>query len=371
MDDFEKVISFESLYKGLLKSKRNVLWKDSVAGYSINALKNTYKLRAALKSGKYKLDPYQVFEITEPKRRTIMATRIKDRQFQHSLCDNILYPEITKGFIRDNFACQNGRGVDDALNRMDAHLHRYYRKHGPDGWVLQCDISKFFGSTPHEVAVEAIKKRVSDKQAAAHASAIIRSFGKNGVGIGLGSQLSQITELAVLDDLDHYIKERLRIKHYLRYADDFVLIHPDQQTLQACLSDIRSKLAEIGLQLNSMTQIYPLKQGVKFLKWRFILTGSGKVIRKMNPKSISKERRKLKKLKAMLDAGKVSIDCLQQSMNAFCANARRGNTRAVQLAMDNYYKQIVGEECKYGKKLSHQPAGANKGRERADGRNER
>ncbi len=349
MTDYEESITFCELYKALLKSRRNVMWKDSVAGYSANGLKNTYKLRQALLSGKYKIDSYQVFEIHEPKDRVIMATRIKDRQFQRSLCDNILYPQMSRSFIRDNCAFQRGKGVDDVLDRMDAHLHRYYRKYGPDGWVLQCDIKQYFSSTRHDVAIMAIKKRVSNPEAIRKAEEIIRSFGEDGVGIGLGSQVSQLTELAVLDDLDHHIKERLRIKYYLRYMDDFVLIHQDRLHLERCLHDIRGMLIALGLQLNRKTQIYPLRQGVKFLKWRFILTDSGKVIRKKSPKSISDERRKLRKLKTLLDRGKIELHDIHTHYNSWRANAQKGNTRGLLIQMDQYYKTVIGEDWKNGK----------------------
>lgn len=257
--------SFRELYKGLKKSCCNVRWKDSVIGYEANSLKNTYLLRRSLLNGTYKISDYQKFRVYEPKEREIVATRIKDRQFQRSLCDNVLYPQITRSFIRDNCACQRGKGVDDALNRMNVHLRRYFLKNGSDGWVLKCDIRHYFAETPHTVAKAAIRKRLTDQDAAAYTDMIIDSFGGE-VGIGLGSQVSQITELAVLDDLDHFIKERLRIKHYIRYMDDFVLIHNDKDVLQTALKEIKLRLAAIGLTLNQKTQVFPLKQGLLWLK---------------------------------------------------------------------------------------------------------
>ena len=123
---YEQVISFDNLYKGLKESCRNIRWKDSTVGYEGNALKNTYRLRQMLLNDTYKIDRYQHFTIYEPKRRDIVATRLKDRQFQRSLCDNGFYEQITKSFITDNCACLKGRGVDYTLNRMTAHLRRYY-----------------------------------------------------------------------------------------------------------------------------------------------------------------------------------------------------------------------------------------------------
>jgi len=103
---FDKAISFKPLYKGLKMSCRNVRWKDSVVGYEHNGLKNTYLLSKSLKNGTYKISKYQQFEIYEPKKRVILASRIVDRQFQRSLCECGLYEDITEHFIYDNCACQ-------------------------------------------------------------------------------------------------------------------------------------------------------------------------------------------------------------------------------------------------------------------------
>ena len=338
----DDALSFSELYKGLKKSCCNVRWKDSVTGYEANSLKNTYLLRQSLLNGTYKISGYQRFRVHEPKEREIVATRLKDRQFQRSLCDNVLYPQITRSFIRDNCACQRGKGVDDALNRMTVHLQRYYRKHGAQGWALKCDIRHYFAETPHEVAKAAIRKRLTDQRAAYYTDQIIDSFGGD-MGIGLGSQVSQITELAVLDDLDHYIKERLRIKHYIRYMDDFILIHEDRAVLQDALNEIEKQLAALGLTLNSKTQIHPLKQGIIWLKWRFILTDSGKVIRKICKKSVYRERRKLRKMAKLAISGHIHAEALAESFITWKAHALRGNCRKIVADMEKLYNLLLLE----------------------------
>lgn len=335
---YEQVISFDNLYKGLKKSCKGIRWKDSTVGYEGNALKNTYRLRQSLLADKYKIDKYQHFIIHEPKRREIVATRIKDRQFQRSLCDNGFYEQITRSFISDNCACLVGRGVDYTLNRMTAHLRRYYNKHGSDGWVLKCDIRHYFQSIDHDIAKAAICKRVTDKEIAKRACEIVDSFGD--VGLGLGSQVSQLIALAVLDDLDHYIKERLHIKYYVRYMDDFVLIHPDKEYLRKCREDISNKLQAIGLQLNNKTALYPLRQGVKILQWRFIVSDSGRIVRKMNKKKQSTQRRKLKKLYAKEQSGEYAAGTARSSLNSWLANADRGDTYYIQQRMLKFYKDL-------------------------------
>lgn len=314
-----------------------------MVGFESNALKNTYNLRRDLLHGKYKISPYQEFTIHEPKKRKVIATRIRDRQFQKALCEGGLYKDLTEHFIHDNGACQIGKGTDFTLNRMISHLRRYYRKHGTKGWVLKCDIKKFFPTTPHKTAIEAVVKRVSDEKARQAVIDVINSFDGE-VGIGLGSQISQLVELAVLDDLDHYIKERLRIKHYIRYMDDFILIHPDKEYLQYCLGKIDSIVKPCGLELNEKTTLYPLRQGVKMMNWRFVITDTGRILRYMNGKKMGKQRRKMKKLMAKESSGLVEKGTTKNSLIAWCANASRGDTFYQRQRMTHYYYQLEGEQ---------------------------
>lgn len=340
MKTFEEIISYECLKEGLRKSCLGVMWKDSIATYRMNAVKNTWKLRQDLLNGTYKIQPYHVFHINEPKEREIVATRIRDRQFQRSLCDNYLYEAVTKGFIHDNCACQIGKGVSFAHKRMGTHLRRYYNKHGNQGWVLQCDISKYFPSTPHDTAKAAMRKRISDDRIYQHVSNIIDSFGGDH-GIGLGSQASQLIELAILDDLDHYIKERLRIKYYIRYMDDFILIHHERKVLENALREIKDKIESLGLRLNPKTQIYPLKRGIKFLRWRYLLTYTGKIVRRMDKRSIVKERRKIKKLGTKVGDGELPERKLMESYQSWRSHARQGNTKGIVYKMDKLYCSIL------------------------------
>lgn len=320
------------------------MWKDSVAGYALNGLKNTYKLRQSLLADKYKISPYTVFKIHEPKEREIKATRIKDRQFQRSLCDKYVYDEITNRFIRDNCACQKNRGMDDAIKRIKTHLHRFYLEYGTEGYALKCDIHHFFPETDHDVAKKMLHDPIRDDDAYERLCDIIDSFGEE-KGIGLGSQVSQIIELNMLNGLDHFIKEKLHIKYYVRYMDDFVLIHQDKEYLKLCRKEIERELAELKLSLNKKTCIYPLKQGIKLLKWRFILTDTGKVVMKMSKKSIIKERRKLKKLKEKLKEGDITIDNIRSNFQSWQANARRGDTKHIEYKMRQLYKTLFEEEA--------------------------
>lgn len=155
--------------------------------------------------------------------------------------------EISKNFVPDKYACQQDKGTDKARECLTRHLKTYCRINGVDGYVLKLDIHDYFGSTQHEVAIKAVNKRVKDEWTCQEVERIIRSFG-DGISIGLGSQVSQLIQLAVLDDLDHYITETLGIKLYVRYMDDIIIIRKDKAYLRKCLKKIRRQLVKIKLK---------------------------------------------------------------------------------------------------------------------------
>lgn len=343
----EKVCSFEELYKAMHKCKKNTMWKKSVSGFVKSGLIRCYILSRQLMDGTYKIDKYSYFTITEPKVRGIVATRMKDRVFQKSLCDNYLYEAMTKGLVYDNCACQTKEGTDFGRRRLKSHLQKFYRKYGLDGYVLQCDIKDYFGSTRHSVAKTVVDKRVDNEWVKTHVYKIIESFGTKenpNMGMGLGSEVTQLIQLAVLDDLDHFIKEELKIKYFTRYMDDFILIHEDKEYLKYCRVRIEEELAKIYLRLNEKkTQIYPLKRGIKFLGFRFLVADTGKVILKLNKENISNERRKLKKQKGLVDKGIMTRREVDECYKAWKAHAKKGNSYNLIIQMDAFYKNLWKE----------------------------
>lgn len=340
----ESVCDFGNLYAALWVCKRNVGWKDSVAGYVKNGLVNCLALKEQLMNGTYELSKYTMFKVYEPKERDIVSTRIKDRVFQRSLCDNYLTEEITRSFIYDNCACQKGKGTKFARDRLKAHLQRYYRKHGVEGYVLKCDLSNFFGSTPHEVAIAAVRKRVADEWAISEVVRIIESFnqGENPeIGMGLGSQVTQLVELAVLDDLDHYIKEQLHIKHYIRYNDDFILVHENKDYLRKCKTLIEERVTALGLKLSpKKTQLFPITQPIHFLGFSFRLTATGKVVMKVLPEKVSHERRKLRKLVERAKSGLLTREQVDECFKSWKAHAEQGDTYNLVNRMYKYYQEL-------------------------------
>jgi hypothetical protein len=352
----DEVCDFDNLYRAMLHCKHNVMWKPSVAGYVKNGLVNIYKLKHSIEDGTYELSEYTAFKVYEPKERDIVSTRMKDRVFQRSYCDNYFYPKMTKSFIHDNCACQIGKGNEVGRKRLICHLQKYIRKHGLDGWVFQFDLTNFFGSTQHEQAMNAVKKRLDDEWAVSEAERVVNSFNQGAdpdVGMGLGSEETQIIELAVLDDLDHIIKEQLHIKHYVRYNDDAILLHEDKEYLKECWKFIDTWLSAKGLKMSvKKTRLYPIKQGIKFLGFRFTPKETGKVVMTVLPEKVSHERRKLRKLVERAKAGlmtKEEVDRCYESWKAHVGNQHKKgtvgkkahrDTHNLIICMDKYYKSL-------------------------------
>lgn len=352
------ICSFYNLYRAMLLCKRGVIWKDSVAGYVVNGLVRIHSLKKSLEKGTYKISPYANFKVYEPKERDILSTKMKDRVFQRSFVDNYFYDEMTRSFIYDNGACQRCRGTERTRKRLICHIQRFYRKHGTNGYALKGDLTNFFGSTSHDLAYRSVKKRIDDAWASIESKRIIDSF-DNGpdpdVGMGLGSQCTQIIQLAVLDEFDHYVKKVLRMKHYVRYNDDFILIHEDKEYLSYCLSEINKWMSARGLKLNpKKTQIIKLSQGIKFLGFRFRLTETGNVVMTLLPEKISHQRRKLKRMADRVARGEMTKADVDRSYESFKANitnngkhksehpgrrARR-SCHSLELAMDAFYKDL-------------------------------
>lgn len=336
----DKICSFEELFKAMYICKQNVMWKDSVAGFVKNGLINCYRLHNELMSNTYRLSPYSVFVVHEKKTRTIVSTRMRDRVVQRSLCDNYLTEHLTKGFIWDNCACLEGKGTDMARDRLVCHLQRFYRKHGLNGYVLKVDIHDFFGSTPHDVVKAAVRKRLDDEWVIQQVETIVDSFDHIAPdrGMGLGSQITQLVQLAVLDDIDHYIKERLLIKGYVRYMDDFILIHEDKGHLKECRQVIEQKLNALGLTVNQKkTMIQPISNGIHFLGFSFRLTETGRVVKTLLHKKASKERRKLRKLVDMVKTGKMTRQHADECYQAWKAHVEKGHCHSLLSKMDTFY----------------------------------
>ena len=320
MTDFEKIHSFESLYNAYRKARQGKRWKGAAAKFEVNLLEALNLLSAQIRTKRYTMSPYNTFEVYEPKRRVVMSNSYKDKVVQHSLCDNVLEPILTRSFIRDNYASQVGKGTHYGL--------------------LKGDISKYFYSIRHDVLKTLIREKITDPDVLWLIDLIIDSTEGN-VGIPIGNQTSQLFALLYLDGLDHFVKEKLGIKYYGRYMDDFFLIHHDKAYLQECRKQTEAFVQARGLSLNAKTNIFPLKHGVDFLGFHTYLTESGAVIRKVRRRSKNNMKRKLKKLAAIHAAGRIDAKTVEQSYQSWRGHAEKGNSYHLIRRTDHYYNSLM------------------------------
>ena len=307
-DSFEDLSSFENLYNAHKSCRKGKRWKDSVAIYDIRALESTLYLQWFLRTGRYSISEYNCFQVNERgKVRDIKSTKYKDRVVQKSLYDNLLAPRMMPTLIFENGASQKGKGTDFQIDELTIDLQQFWRRHGTNGYILVCDLKGYFDSIQHELVNRIYAGEFSDEKVMALIRHIHASI-PGGVGVPLGNQLSQIDALLAASPVDHMVKERLRVKYYGRYMDDFYLIHTSKEYLQYCLAEIEKLATELGLTLNTKkTKIVPVTTGINFLGFHFYITHTGKVVRRMRPERKNHEKQKLRKQLKKVKEGKMTI----------------------------------------------------------------
>ena len=346
MQEYEKIYDFQNLYNSYKKARKGKRWKEAAVKFEVNLMEAILLLQRQLKTKTYTLSEYNVFKVYEPKERLVMSNSYKDKVVQHSICDNVLEPTLTKTFILDNYASQVGKGTDFGLNRLNYFMRRYYRQNKTaEGWVLKCDIRKYFYNIDHTKLKVMIRKHITCKDTLWLLDMIIDSTEGN-IGIPIGNQSSQLFALLYLSGLDHFIKEKLGVKFYGRYMDDFYLIHKDKEFLKHCRKEITAYVTGLGLELNSKTCISPLKNGIDFLGFHTYLTESGKVIKKLRQSSKVRIRRRLKKYKKLNEQHRLPKKRVECSYNSWKGHAKRGNCYHLIKQMDELYNNLFKKEEK-------------------------
>ena len=341
-DTFDEVFSYAHLYRSYRMCRRGVAWKSSTQKYITQAPLNVYTTWKRLQDGKFRSSGFYEFDIFERgKHRHIRSVTINERVVQRCLCDYALVPMLERTFVYDNGASMKDKGYTFAAKRLTQHLQEHYRKHGAEGYVLLFDFSKFFDRVSHEVIKGILRKEFTDQRIIALTEHFIDAFGD--VGVGLGSQISQVMALASANRLDHFVKEECRIRGYGRYMDDGYLIHHDKAYLRQCLNGMKEICRELDITINERkTQIVKLSRGFTFLKIRYYLTPTGRVVKKIYHRSVTRMRRKLKALKPRVDAGEMSYMDVYQSWQSWRSYAARCNAyRTIQSMGDLFDKLYI------------------------------
>lgn len=334
-----EIFDGNALYDAFVRAKQGSDWKPQVQQFEMTYLLSLSKMQKELESKTYKFLPSQEFVLNERgKTRYISGEQIPDRVVKHSLCDEVLSPEIRKYLIYDNGASIKGKGIDFTRRRLLVHLRKYYAQHkSNDGYILLIDFSKYYDNIRHDKLMELFEKYIHDETAlwllrvivdrskvdvsymsdeeyencmdalfnSLEHSQLDRSLltGEKFMAkhLNIGDQVAQVAGIAYPIPIDNYVKIVRGVKFYGRYMDDSYVIHESKEYLEELLQDIIRIAASIGITVNTRkTRICKLSEYWRFLQTQYSLTDTGRVIQKINPKRITCMRRKMKKLAYIL-----------------------------------------------------------------------
>lgn len=340
MSDKDIVTDYENLYRAYKKAKSGKRFNSNTARFQIMALDGIITLQKQLKEQTYTMGKYNEFEIYEPKRRMIKSCAFKDKLVQHCFCDNILLPKLKGIFIPDNCAGQIGKGTHYGMNRLKTHMLEFYQEHGMNGWILKCDIKKFFYSIDHDILKGIVDKYFQDEYTKWLNHVYIDST--ESPGLPLGNQVAQVHALLMLHEMDVAIVNDMKIKRYGRYMDDFYLIHHDKVYLIECLAKLQKIVTDLKLELNSKTQIVPFHKGIRYLGFHHYVTADGKYIRKLTGEKKRSIKKKLKKKAVLVKSGHLPLEKFMESYNSWKAHARNGNCVKLCNSMDEYVAEMLG-----------------------------
>lgn len=338
MSDFQKLTSFENLYASYRASIKGKGKKKAAARFNAVALENLCVMKRQLMSHTYQVSRYSEFIVSEPKQRVIKSGSFRDKVLQHCLCDFVLLPKMRDIFIKDNYAGQIGKGTLFGLECLSRKLEDFYTRYGTSGYILKCDITKFFYSIDHDVLKNCIAHHFSDQDIRWICELLIDST--EGVGLPLGNQSSQVFALIYLTGLDYFITEDLGCRYYGRYMDDFYLLSDDKEYLKYCLDNIRDYLSTLHLTLNGKTEVVPMRKGIKFLGFHTYLTEDGKVIRKLTGANKRQIRKRLRRYAALVNSGRMKRREFNERYEAWKNHASHGNCYKLICSMDRYVESL-------------------------------
>ena len=314
-NSYKDIIKVENLLRAweeFLRGKKN---RNDVLIFQTKLMDNIYELHEELTTKKYVHGKYQSFNISDPKPRNINKANVKDRLLHHLLYQE-LYPYFDKQFIHDSYSCRLQKGTHKAVDQFRIFARKVSQNNTKTCWILKCDIKKFFANIDHVILKKILVKYINDSDILWLLGQVVDSFhsGREGVGLPLGNLTSQLLVNIYMNEFDKFAKHALKLNHYVRYADDFVIFHQDRDYLEAIIKPISQFLeGELRLQLHPQKVfIKTLSSGVDFLGW--VHFSHYRVLR------TTTKRRMLKRIK----------DCpTDETIASYTGLLRHGNTHLI------------------------------------------
>lgn len=338
---FEKVCSIENLYSAYNEARRNKRFKPEILDAGFNIEDEIHKLREKLIDETWQPGNYREFLCrTEVKQRIIHAPLFIDRVVHHAIVRNI-HQYFEKKFIFDSYAVTVGKGQLRAVQRVQKFLQE--AKYYGDVYILQCDISKYYQSMNHDVLINQISRTIRDKKLVNLWARLIKGFNDSGVGLPIGAYTSQISANIYMNPFDHFMKDFKKIKWYVRYMDDFIVISNDKKELWNLFIDIKEFIEDnLKLRLNPKSHLYKSIQGVDFAGYRIFYNHL--LPRKRNIKAA---RRRFIKLSKKFTLNKITFRDILCRVDSFIGYLQHCNSeRSLKSTLD-YLKVELPEKTLY------------------------
>jgi len=384
----KKVADMNVLYDAFLASMNGSSWKEEPQRFEIDFLSELTSLQKELMLRTYKTSKGSEFTLNERgKIRHIHGGRMRDRVVRHALCDTVLTDALSPYLIHNNGASQKGKGVAFARRQFERDLHNYWLEHRTnEGYVGFIDFSKFYDNIRHDKVMEMVSPKI-DEFSSWLLSEILESFRvdvsymtddefdrammecfnsveyyeniseelKTGEkylakSVDIGDQTSQNIGVYYPTRIDNYVTNVRGFKRYGRYMDDASMIHHDRDYIEETIDGIMREAESLGIFLNrKKTRICKLSDTFKYLQIKYFLTDTGKVVKRINPQSVTRERRRLKAYKHLLEIGSMSYDRIENAYCSWMADYSRIMSKDQINHMKELYKELYGKEPKWKK----------------------
>ena len=334
---YNDMLKYEHVKSMFYKIKRNCKNKQAIYEYSLFLNSNIYKILELLYLHKYEFSRYRIFMIRDPKFRIIMSENINDKIVNHLVSKYILLRSLESKLIDTNVATRINKGSGYAFNKFVEYINKLRYKN-KEIYILKIDIKKYFYNIDHDILISKVKKYIKDKNALRIIEEIINSTNMEYVnerinylkdnkikyinslniskkekeikintirsiplydynkGLPIGNMTSQILGIFHLNDVDHYIKEKLKFKYYIRYMDDILIIDTDRDKLLKSFNLIEKEINKLNLEINSKSNLYMLSNGISFLGYVFKLNKNNKLIIRYNNNTIRRINKRLNDL---------------------------------------------------------------------------
>ena len=370
---YNDILKYDNALEMYNKIKRSCRNRKAVYEFSLNLNTHIMNILMLLKERNYKFSRYKIFMIRDPKFRIIMSENIPDKLVNHLVSKHILLPALESKLIDTNVATRIDKGSGYAFNMFVKYINKlkYTKK---EIYLLKIDIKKYFYNIDHEILKELVRKYIRDKDALDLLDVIIDSTNEEyvnkvinnlkedkikyinnlnitdrekniklkmirdiplyqkGKGLPIGNMTSQILAIFYMNSVDHFIKENLGFKYYIRYMDDLLIIDTDLDKLKNSFDLIVDEIKKLKLDINSKSNIYKLSNGISFLGYMFKLNKNNKLIVRYNNKTIRRINKRLKNLY------KYDYEKYVKSYGSYKGYLYLSNTKLYSDYLSDYYK---------------------------------